>query len=240
MTCSSMTSLISAFTSCSLAYNCTEEQNFISYTCHFTRKWTKSERGAAIETYKPFVLSGTKCFSATQKQGIKLFLNTGKVKAVTNLPPFPLLKIIMNCFGWVIVPSSASLSWVPPPAAGRRRFLSSPRSPHPAASSAAGSLSPLLSANHRQNNSPQFKFEFGFRTSLCVMLRCLNGSGQVNGPQMTCSAISCLLISSVLCCSLVWSIIVFPPTNSLLSIVCEQRRVINDLCSSSFLFFYFL
>lgn len=38
----------------------------------------------------------------------------------------------------------------------------------------------------------------------------------------TCSAISCLFSSRILCCSLVWSTMFFPPTSSLLSMAWEQ------------------
>lgn len=44
----------------------------------------------------------------------------------------------------------------------------------------------------------------------------------------TCSAISCLFCSNILCCSLVWSTMFFPPTRSLLSIAwIEKKRRIN-------------
>lgn len=44
---------------------------------------------------------------------------------------------------------------------------------------------------------------------------------------VTCSAISCFFCSSIFCCSLVWSIMFFPPTSSLLSIAWQPQETIN-------------
>lgn len=125
VTCSAMTSFISPFTICSLEYNCTEQEH-INHWRH--SRMTRGKAHRDVQRNLNFLLVANKIawLIAFRDCGVS---------------------------GWVILPSSASLSWLPPHAAGRRTSPSFLPSPRPATSSAAGSLSLVLSANQAERQS---------------------------------------------------------------------------------------
>lgn len=60
---------------------------------------------------------------------------------------------------------------------------------------------------------------------LATLVQLRSGASAGEGVStFTCSAISCLFVSNIFCCSLVWSMMFFPPTSSLLSIAWDNQK----------------